>query len=140
MCPGPSSRTSTGNIVATFVVLPFVDIMFLYYDNPFNGQHVFILTLVHQWDQLMSTYYSTYWWVPCLLSLSPPLLRLDARANTKSARAVWPLTESGRFHQLRHQFHVILVLVLYVTSLGTIVTVTDKLGQQYLLAIKCVDK
>ena len=47
----------------------------------------------------------------CALSLSPPLLHLDARANTKNSRAMLPLTISGHVHKLRHQFHVLVVLV-----------------------------
>ena len=45
------------------------------------------------------------------LSLSPPLLRLDARANTKNSLAMLSLTISGRVHKLRHQFHVLAALV-----------------------------
>lgn len=47
----------------------------------------------------------------CALSLSPSLLRLDARANRKKSRAMLPLTISGRIHKLRHQFHVLAALV-----------------------------
>jgi 5-enolpyruvylshikimate-3-phosphate synthase len=47
----------------------------------------------------------------CALSLSPPLLRLDARANRKNSRAMLPLTISGRVHKSRHQFHVLAALV-----------------------------
>ena len=47
----------------------------------------------------------------CAPSLSPPLLRLDARANTKNSRAMLPLTISGRVHKSRHQFHVLAALV-----------------------------
>ena len=46
-----------------------------------------------------------------MLSLSPPLLRLDARANTKNSRVMLLLTISGRIHKLRHQFHVLAALV-----------------------------
>ena len=47
----------------------------------------------------------------CALSLSPPLLRLDASANTKNSRAMLPLTISGRVHKSRHQFHIVAALV-----------------------------
>ena len=47
----------------------------------------------------------------CDLSLSLPLLRLDARANRKNSRAMLPLTISGRVHKSRHQFHVLAALV-----------------------------
>ena len=46
-----------------------------------------------------------------MCALSPPLLRLDVWANTKNSWAILPLTISGRVHKLRHQFHVLVVLV-----------------------------
>ena len=45
------------------------------------------------------------------LSLSPPLLRLDARANMKNSWAMLLLTTSGRVHKLWHQFHILAALV-----------------------------
>ena len=46
-----------------------------------------------------------------MCALSPPLLRLDARGNTKNSWAMLPLTISGHVHKLRHQFHVLAALV-----------------------------
>ena len=46
-----------------------------------------------------------------MCALSPPVLHLDAQAYTKNSRAMLPLTISGRVHKIRHQFHVLVVLV-----------------------------
>ena len=104
MRPGPSSRTSIGNIhrTAIFVVPLFVHIMFLYYHSLIKWITCNIIFSTIRLHLLVGSM--------CALSLSSPSA-FRCTANTKNSRAMLLLTISRCVHKSRHQFHVLAALV-----------------------------